>query len=132
MKLSKFDTVTKSNAGADIPLLDLRTKQPTDVVFTILGTDSDVFKDLQSERGRKLMEEVQARGKGYAPTREDMDRSTCELLAKCTVGWSGLAEDDGTPIPFSQDRAIDIYMRYPRIRDQINTAMADPANFLMG
>ena len=131
MKLSSFDTKTKANGGAEVELKNVATGGGSGVYFTILGTDGDRYRELQAERSRGILDKVKKRGTDAIPSNEEIDRSACEMLAKCTVGWRGL-EDDSGPVPFSYEAAFDIYMKYPRIRDQINVAMADPANFLMG
>lgn len=132
MKLSKFDTKTKAEKGVEIELKDIATGEGSGIFFTILGTDSDAFRDAELERSRDMLAMSKKRGKDYKPSREEIDDGVCKILAACTVGWRGLEDDDGEPIPFSTKAAEELYQKYPRIRDQINVAMADPANFLMG
>lgn len=131
MELDEFDTKTKSNEGAEIELLSLKTRAKSGVFIKVLGIDSDLFQDLKAQRSRELMDAVQARGKDYNPTREEIDLASCEMLAKCTLGWRGLTEG-GKEVEFSYAKAVDLYVKYPRIRDQINAAIADTANFVLG
>ena len=51
------------------------------------------------------------------------------MLAAATVGWDGLNEN-GKPIEFSEQAAIELYTRYPLIKIQIDNALSDDTNFL--
>lgn len=129
MDLNRFDTKTKANAGIEFALNDLRTGKPTDAKFRIVGSDSEHFQRLKAERSRKVAKRLQETG-AEALTPEEMDEMACEMLAACTLGWSGL-NHDGKPVPFSTEKAKEVYSQYPAIRDQINLAIADRANFLL-
>jgi hypothetical protein len=50
-------------------------------------------------------------------------------VVSATVGWSNI-EDGENPIPFSEGNARDIYTRFIWIREQLETFIADRANFL--
>ena len=61
---------------------------------------------------------------------QEIDDMTSDMLANCTIGWRSL-ELNGEPYPFSLDNARKVYRDYPAIRDEINVAVANRANFLL-
>ena len=126
MKLSEFDTKTLSNKGVDVELKSLRDNSKTGAFITVLGTDSDAFKDIQIERAREALDR-ETRGLPQL-TAEERDEQGIKTLARCTVGWNGI---DGLG-EFSQAAAIELYRNYPAIREQVNVAIADRRNFLLG
>jgi len=46
-----------------------------------------------------------------AITPEELEQNTIEILAACTVGWSGVVVD-GKEIPFNKDNAKMLYTRF--------------------
>jgi uncharacterized protein CbrC (UPF0167 family) len=132
MKLKSFDTKTLSNRGVEVELKDVKTGKGSGTFFTILGTDSDKFREIKAQRSRDIMDMVKNRGEGYMPSVDEIDLSSCEMLADCTTGWRGLEDESDQPIEFTRDAAVKLYVDYPRIREQINVAMSEYGNFLAG
>lgn len=97
------------------------------ISFSLMGMDSVAYRnkqrEIQSRRMTKMM-----KGKG-SPILSDTD--ACELLADCTKGWSGVVLD-GKPVKFSAKAAFDLYMAHHWIREQVDTFIADRANFYKG
>ena len=124
--LKQFDTRTGANAGVDVELRFIGSGAPSGAFIRVLGTDSDVFRAMQLERAR---ESLDRETKGLPDwTAEERDERGVQSLAACTVGWRGL-DDIGE---FTLKAAADLYRKYPAIREQINVAIADRANFLTG
>ncbi len=127
--LSSIDTVKGSNAGADCSILT-PSKQPTGVIWHILGKDSDQFRKLVAEQRKARMAKIQRGGK---VTEEDVIEDGIDLLAKCVTGWSG------TPviinkkvIPYSVDNTARILREYPDIREQADNFIGERSNFTEG
>ncbi len=131
MKLSKFDTVTNAEAGVDVTLIDISTGLESEAVIKVKGTDSAMFKQLNAERARMAIERRRARD-GKDQTDEEIEEDSCALLAKLTVGWRGLENDNGEPLAFDYKAALSLYMSYPLIREQIDRAIADRSRFIKG
>jgi len=55
---------------------------------------------------------------------EEMEKRGAELLAKCTLSWSGIQED-GKALPFSVSAAQSLYLKYPWIKEQVDAACSD-------
>ena len=133
--LGLFDTVAACNKGVEIELLHPRTLEPTGAFVTLLGRDSDVFRNalkrkVDAEKARLVL----ARKRGVDPEVKSADEEEAEgvdLLTKCVVGWRGLYEN-GEEFPYTPDNARALLMRSPEIRRQIDKAVADLANFIKG
>ena len=60
---------------------------------------------------------------------EEIEQDGIDLLAACTTGWIGIIIED-KEIPFSTDNAVMVYERFPWIKEQVDTAIGDRANFI--
>lgn len=128
--LSKFNTVDRANAGVEIELKDLTTGGKSGAFITIYGMDGEQYAEAKEERARDMLARTSA-GVTTTLTKEERAMFTATTLARCTKGWRGIeSEEDGKPIPFSLDAAIQLYLRYPAIQDQINEEVARRANFV--
>lgn len=128
-----FDTVSASNKGAEIELKHPVTKEPMGAFITVLGRDSDTFRQLirrkvNAENARRALAE--RRGKTADPkTVEEAEAEGIDLLVACTTGWRGLTSG-GHPLPFTEDAARDLYTKSPEIRRQIDEAIGDLELFI--
>jgi hypothetical protein len=124
--LKQFDTKTGANAGVEVELKFIGSGAPSGAFIRVLGTDSDVFRDMQIERAREALDRE---AKGLPEwTAEERDERSVQTLARCTLGWRGLDGIDD----FSIKAAEALYRDYPAIREQVNIAIANRANFLTG
>jgi hypothetical protein len=123
MKLSRFDSVTRAEAGVDFLLTDPVTKADGAAAITLYGADSAVHKGVRKE--------IEAHNKslGRAPSTEEQEDQVNEILARCTKGWRGLLDDDGDEIPFSQAKAKEIYAAYPEFKDRVSVFIFTRTNF---
>lgn len=94
-----------------------------DVEISITGHDSATFKNAIKARAKAQI----ARKKGDVDF-EANDKESIELLATCTTGWCGISEG-GKELPFSFANAVYIYTKYNWIREQVDIAIGDRANF---
>lgn len=129
MKLSKFNTLTKSNEGIEIELVDIATGEGSGAFIKVLGTDSKKFKDTNADRARQALERIRNK---VEQTKQEQEDEAAFLLASCTVGWRGLEGDEGEEFPFSEAAALDLYKQYPLIREQVDRAIADRSRFILG
>lgn len=135
-KLNDFNTNTLSDEGVDMHLLDpnfeemyldddTRTKP---VNIRLLGKDSERFLKKQRQLTERRIQRSRGQRANKLPSVEETLAEQCELLAAVTLGWN-IEEGDG-PVPFSEAKARDIYMRYPWIREQVDEFVGSRANFL--
>lgn len=124
--LSELDTKAAANAGTSITLRHPFTNDDLDITINVLGRDSDAFNKIQSAQNKKRFERMQKNKKGTLL--DDLDESGIALLAACTTGWTNV-QLNGSILDFSEDNARMVYERFPWIREQIDSAIGDRANF---
>jgi hypothetical protein len=129
MKLSKFNTTKRSNAGAELELSLLDSGKPSGVFITLMGRDGTVFRSIREDRSKAMTDRVSA-GKGDL-TPDEQDEMVCDTLSRLTVGWRNIEADDGSEVPFTKEKAYQIYLEHPSIREQANQFIADRANFVL-
>lgn len=125
MDLKKLDSVAACERGMDIIIKDAEGNE-TDILVKVVGVDSKVFK---LENGKLQVKLKQAERKGKELDPEEVESDYCRVIAKCTLGWENLSEN-GKDVPFSEDKAAEIYESYPLIKAQVFAALFDRAAFL--
>jgi len=95
------------------------------MTISVSGHDSAAFKNAIKERAKAQMSR-----KSAEIDFSTNDKEAIELLAKCTVGWSGITEGS-KELPFTFANAVYIYAKYNWIREQIDAAIGDRSNFFM-
>lgn len=111
-----------------VDCVDVKLKHPVtgvelDATIKVYGKDSSVFQNAIKQRAK-----AQIARKSKDIDLEANDKDSIELLADCTQGWSGIAEGS-KELVFSRDAAIALYTKYKWIREQIDIAIGDRANF---
>ncbi len=113
MDLKSFDTIEAAERGYTYTVLDF-DEQETDIKISVLGVGSRIFKQAKQKIDSQ---EALATRRGKPLTEDQSNDLWIDLLAKCTKGWENV-EVDGKKIEFSYDNAVDIYGKYPFIRNQ--------------
>lgn len=122
--LALFDTAARADEGAPLSLVHPATGEKLNIILRLAGMDSAAYRksaaaiaNRRSKNGfRKLtLEQIQEEG--------------IETLASCTLGWEGVRVD-GEVLPFSHAAAVSLYSRFPWIREQAESFIADRANYL--
>lgn len=135
MDLSKINLEKMAEQGAEMELVHPVTgetltqddKEKTPITIKVVGTDSKAYRNKNRDFQRKRIAKMtKSRTKTIDYTVSDED--ACELLAECTVGWSGI-EVDGKPLEFSKENANELYMKFNWIREQVDAFIGDRANF---
>jgi hypothetical protein len=112
----------------ELVILNPRSGEPTDVVFTLAGPAHQARMDA----GRMLADAYAAKAEDgqVKIQRTDADAIHGRFLALCTLGWTGLTED-GDPVPFSAQKASEIFSdpRFVVIRGQVDRALGDNKRF---
>jgi hypothetical protein len=129
--LTTIDTVKGSNEGFDVKIFHPGTLVDLDIVISVLGKDSDEFQKVtRSQQKRRLAKVSKGGFRVNAPlSAEEIEQDGIDLLAACTVGWKGVIIDQ-KEIPFSKENAANLYVRFPWIKEQVDTAVGDRANFI--
>jgi hypothetical protein len=130
--LSSIDTVKGSNDGFDVQIYHPGTNEDLGSTIKVLGKDSDKFIKVSRGQNKKRMAKMTKGGfRATAIPVEEIEQDSLMLLAACTVGWVGVVVD-GKALDFNEDNAVMVYERFPWIREQVDAAMGDRANFIKG
>lgn len=146
-----IDTTEASNKGAEIEIVHPVTKKGMGVFISVLGKDSDVFREYMKENvDDRIRKEAMAsrRNKQVDPqTSEDIERNSIEMLALC-ISESGkpwrsetknedksvTSEDviymQGERLEFTPKNIIKVLTKSLPIRRQVDEAIGDLGNFI--
>ena len=146
--LADFDTGAASDAGTEIELQHPTTKKGLGVFFSVLGKDSQVFRDHVKERANaRIRREALASRRGKPldpPTADEADANAVELLTLCTTSWRSETKNDkgevvsqeptitlrGEKLAFNVANVQRVYTEQLWIRRQIDEAIGDMENFI--
>jgi len=130
MDLNDINLEEKSNNGASLELEHPVTGEPLlhdgePMTILLAGTDSAAYRNKQREiQNRRLMRA----SKGRKPDFSGLDSEALELLAACTLGWSGLILG-GEALEFSESEARKLYEAHGWIKEQVDVFVGERANF---
>ena len=102
-----------------------KTGEP--ITISIVGMDSDQFR----ARHRAIINRRLNAGKKAKVTAEEIETESIGTIAACVTGWAGV-NLDGADLTFTIDNVKALLARLPFIREQLDEAIADRANFLKG
>jgi hypothetical protein len=128
LDLSAFDFEKAAETGFELVLRNAVTDEPLPGKIRLLGADSQTYKDKAKAILRPQLERLN-RGRRMRRSLEDIEAEALELLVAATQGWSGMTLD-GAEFPFSADNARWLYQNRKWIREQVDAAVGDRANFL--
>lgn len=134
--LPQVDTRTLSESGVDMPVKSLQgepllARNGKPIAIRLLGPDSGKYRALTRAQVRKRMAQMSDGKVSLTEEQfEEADRDIMDILAACTVGWSNVLDTDGTEIAFSEENVRKLYANYPVVREQVDTFLANRANFL--
>ncbi len=130
--LGNIDTTAGANAGCDVQLYHPGTNEELGITIHILGKDSDEFQKVSRAQSKKRMAKLSKSGFRATPIpTEEIEHDGIELLAACTKSWNGV-QVDGKVLECTQENVIAVYERFSWIREQVDAAIGDRANFIKG
>lgn len=130
MDLAELDTRKGAEEGFELQLHRPQDGQPVPIWITVMGADSESYQNAMHTLQRRRADKF-TRNKKFVVTPEDVEEDALELLACATSTWRAEVTLDGKPFPaFSKAAARDLYRRFRWIREQVDAAMGDRANFL--
>jgi len=138
MDLGTLDTVGACNGGAEIELLHPVTQKPLGVFITVLGKDSDVFREhLRETIDDDIRRAAMAKKRGKQEeimTVAKSDERGLELLVLCTQSWrtgdEAVISFKGENLTCTVANVKKLYEGLPWIRKQVDEAIGDLENFL--
>lgn len=130
MDLATLDTRRGADGGFALLLRHPVTGQPIGASIRVLGKDSHAYQAKALELQRRRLDRAR-RSEGEIADPAMIRADATELLACCTSGWEGI-ELDGEAFPCNEGNATALYERFTWIREQVDEAIHDRANFLPG
>ena len=127
MDLNTLDVVKLANEGTVLELLhpatgdvltDEKGKEPKAFFLRLLGSDSDIYRNTIKRRFERNQNK-----KNQKLDLDDAQLKAAELLAKCTTEVYLI--EDGKPIECSLSEMTRVYLKYPWVREQAESAMSD-------
>lgn len=152
MDLKDFDVVSGANEGFELQLVNYKTQEPLPLFVTVLGRDSDAFRRVQADQQRRRLAKM-TKGNVVrvgSVSAEELEADAIDLLAACTVGWREELAPEGSAVPegsrhekktltvrgeeltCTRANAARLYADFPWIREQVDAAVGDRANFTQG
>ncbi len=130
--LAAIDTVKGANEGFDVQIFHPGTNVDLGIVINVLGKDSDEFQRVSRAQSKKRMAKLTKGGfrpQNMTPPPEELEADGIALLAACTKAWSGVVVE-GKALDCTTDNAAMVYERFPWIKEQVDAAIGDRANFI--
>ena len=128
--LANIDTVKGANEGFDVQIYHPATNEDLGITINVIGKDSDEFQKITREQTKRRMQKATKGGfRNVTIPVEELEEDSLKLLAACTKSWKGVVEN-GKAIDCTKENAMAIYEKYPWIREQVDTAIGDRANFI--
>jgi hypothetical protein len=103
----------------------LATASGAAITISIVGMDSEQFRT----RHRAIINKRLSAGKKAKVTAEEIETESIDTIAACITGWQNV-DLDGKALEFSRANAKTLLTRLPWLREQLDEAIADRANFL--
>lgn len=126
MDLNDINLSEQADAGAELNLEHPVSGEKIDgMVITLAGSDSKAFRAKQKEINASRLTKMLKRKSAGLQHSDDED---CDLLASCTLGWSGIVAG-GEKIKFSHAAAKKLYLEHNWIREQVDEFIGNRANF---
>lgn len=126
--LDALDTVRGAEQGFDLELRAPNGK-PLPGHLRVRGYDAETYQAKSVEQQRRLIEKTTS---GRMPTPEQLRDEELELAATLILGWTCPFQIKGEPFPYSEVNAQQLLRRYPWVREQVERAARQRANFLPG
>jgi hypothetical protein len=99
--------------------------QPTGIVLKVVGTNSKSYREAVKRSAKSML------GKEAHQDFDLIERNNAHLAAACIVGWTGLLDERGEPVPYSPQTAIEL-MLMPELtymKEAVEGFAADKARF---
>ena len=100
----------------------------TAMTITVHGPYSSTYKSISHAQQNKRLMKAQRTGGKLNLSAEEIEASSLDLLVKCTESWNISLGDEKEE--FSQDKARQVYLEHPWVREQVDAVFGDTRAFL--
>jgi hypothetical protein len=133
--LAALDTVSACNKPQEFELVHPVSRLGLGVFFTVVGKDSDVYRN----RIRALADENLRRANAGLPgdtSLSKLEAKNIDTLVACITGWrseaDGVVRLNGDELKFTTDNVRKVLTDLPPAREQVQEAVNDLGKFLPG
>lgn len=98
------------------------------MTIEVFATHSKEYKTAIHEQTNKRIQRVQKNKRNLSFSAEEIENAAVEVLAKTTKGWD--LQFNKKALKFSVTEAMDLYQKFPWIKDQVTEAQEDFTSFL--
>lgn len=116
--LKDLYTVDAHEEGAELEIKDPRTGEPHGLVLTLVGSDSDTYRQAQADLVKRRMD-----NKKEELSALELRDEAVEMLVSCTKGWAGVDDD------FNKAAVRELYRKSPPVYDQADAFIHKRDNF---
>lgn len=133
--LNKNDLVQQAEDGYEFELTHPDTNEGLGGFITVRGARSKTIENFNRKKMNEYLREEQAqkaKGKQQHKTYEDLEETLVARAVLSVISWREFNETvDGkeVPIPFSKERATELFTAQPWMRDQVLEASNDSEKF---
>lgn len=106
----------------------------TDMYISLAGVDSKLWRHEKIRGEREALNRYKKLESGSIDLEKSVDEAaklTAELLANITLGWRGFTSE-GQELEFSREKAAELYLCAPYIREQVDNFFSNRVNFTKG
>jgi len=130
MDLESINLEQKSEEGASLHLEHPVTGAPLEhegkpMVIVLAGADSKVYRNKQKDFQNRRLKNL---SRGKKADYSNLDSENIELLAACTLSWSGIVAG-GKELKYSPSAARELYEKHNWIKEQVEAFVGERANF---
>lgn len=146
--LDLLDADAQSNSGAVMHVINPETGKPAyldaeketpvkAVTISFLGPNSDAAKKHAIKEAREDQSSLSAKRKKKGDidipdnAHEVGSKKMASRLSALATGWENMpADNKGTLIPFSKEKAYELFLKLSELRNQANEYLGDNVNFI--
>jgi hypothetical protein len=108
---------------------DLLNADKTPMTITLHGPYSERYKTVLRDQQQRRMTDMTRAAARTSMTPEEVEALSQELLIRCVEAWSITLEGD-EKLAFSPEAVETVMAEFPWLKDQVNAAMGNVADFL--
>jgi len=108
---------------------DLLNADKTPMTITFHGPYSERYKTVLRDQQQRRMTDMTRAAARTSMTPEEVEALSQELLIRCVEAWSITLEGD-EKLAFSPEAVETVMAEFPWLKDQVNAAMGNVADFL--
>jgi hypothetical protein len=116
---------TSQEQGYPVHIMHPKTGKPLNMTVVVAGPDSKRARRASQKGTDAAIRQQRVK----RPSSADIQESYLRQLAETCISWEGFV-NNGQTLEFSVDNAVLVFRKFPFIREQVDAAAGDRANFI--